>query len=162
MTFVFKNLLLSISILFLFVACSDKINALRYFKNSSETINSIPNTKKIDFNRENQNEISVIVTYLNSIDKEYQSKEIESFLVAIQNFNSVNLFKENIKLLLNSKQPISFEKIEKDSSLIKNISLKNHWADYYLVKFKAENKVKKLNFKVINKKLGIKTIVFEK
>ncbi len=162
MTFVFKNALLLISILFLFTACSDRVNALRYFKNSSETINSIPNTKKVDLNSENQNEISLIVTYLNNIDKEYESKDIESFFVAIQIFNNVNLFKDNVKLLLNEKEPISFEKVDKDSKLIKHISLKNHWADYYLVTFEAKSKIKKLNLKVINKKLGVKTIIFEK
>ncbi len=162
MTFLFKNLFLLISILFLFVSCSDKVNALRYFKNSSETINSIPNTKKIDLNSENQNEISVIVTYLNNTDEEYRSKDVESFLVAIQIFNNVNLFKDNIKLLLNNEEPISFEKVDKDSKLIKNISLKNHWADHYLVKFEAKSKIKRLNLKVINKKSGIKTIIFEK
>lgn len=157
---VFFTLFISI----FFSACSEKTNAMRYFdEDSKQGLTSIQYTKKVDLSLDGQNEAAIIVSYLNKIDKKYKSKDNDTFLVAIQIFNNINLFKDRFEILLNDNLPVSYEKIDNDSELIKKISLKNHWAKYYLVRFKVEdNKDKSLALTVSHNRLGEKSIMFEK
>ncbi|XPV70050.1 MAG: hypothetical protein ACNI25_05625 [Halarcobacter sp.] len=155
---------LTLFISLFFTACSEKTNAMRYFNDSTrQSINSIQFTQKVDLLLNNQNEVTIIASYLNEIDKEFKSDNYDTFLVAIQIFNNVNLFKDRFKILLDGKRPVSYEKIDNSSDLIKKISLKNHWAKYYLVKFKKEVKKNNiLNLTISHSRLGETTIAFGK
>jgi len=157
-----RILLFTFLTLIFFVGCSQKGNATRYFENSEKVVNSIQYTKKIDFNKNNENKIAIITSYLNNINKVYKSDKFETFLIAIQNLDDRDLIQEEMTLELNGRKPLAFTLVDKKSKFFENIAMKNHWAEYFLVKFPAEKEEKVLELNFFYKNFGEEIITFEK
>lgn len=160
-----KFYLLSASALFiLFTGCGPKNSALNYFQEDPLSANAIQYTKKRDLNYQNETKAILFTTYLNKIDKKYQTDKLNSFIVGIHLVNEDNhdLIKNGYKLFLNNKKYTNIIKLDNDSNLVKSIPLKNSWADYYLVHFKKEKNVKSLNFKLTHSTFGQILLDFQK
>lgn len=136
------KILFLIFISLFFVSCSSKNNAFKYFEKDEIETKGVQYTKKTDI-LVNGNEVDVIfwATYLNKIDKKISDTNEELFLVSVYftNKESQDIFENNYSFLLNGKEPISVEKVEKDNENFKSLMLKNNWGKYYLVKFTSQD-----------------------
>jgi PBP1b-binding outer membrane lipoprotein LpoB len=150
----------------LFTSCSSKNSAFKYFQKKDVETKGIQATQKIDILKDNEIDIILWATYLNKIDNKISNSKIEVFLVSLYfaNSESQNIENSNYKFLLNGKESISTEKIEKDNENFKSLMLKNNWGNYYLVKFDLlENSSNsKLEFELTNQKSSRVILNFEK
>ena len=111
-----KKGLFLIAISLLFVACTPKNSAFRYFDKGDIETNAVRNTKKADIIKDDAIEATLMATYLNKFDPKISQKE-ENFLVYIYFPNleeQIDFSKNGYELLLNGKTPISIEKLERD------------------------------------------------
>lgn len=157
-------LLSSLFFLILFTGCGPKTSALNYFQQDTISANAIQYTKKRDLNYKNEIKALFFATYLNNIDKKYKTDKINSFIIGLHivNKNNHDLTQNGYKLNLNNLEPTSMTRVENNSALIKNIPLKNNWANYYLVHFNKEEKVKELNLKLSHSIFGQIQLDFQK
>lgn len=136
------KILFLIFISLFFVSCSSKNNAFKYFEKDEIETKGVQYTKKTDI-LVNGNEVDVIfwATYLNKVDKKISDTNEELFLVSVYftNKESQDIFENKYSFLLNEIEPISVEKVEKDSENFKSLMLKNNWGKYYLVKFTSQD-----------------------
>ena len=136
------KILFLIFISLFFVSCSSKNNAFKYFEKDEVETKGVQYTKKTDI-LINGNEVDVIfwATYLNKVDKKISDTNEELFLVSVYftNKESQDIFENKYSFLLNEIEPISVEKVEKDSENFKSLMLKNNWGKYYLVKFTSQD-----------------------
>ncbi len=105
----------------------------------------------------------LFATYLNKISTKYNTNEVYSFVIGVQYVNNED--DELIKsVTLNGKKPLSFINLKKESKLLKNISLKNNWAKYYLVDFTKDkdDESNKLNLDFSHSTWGKALISFPK
>ena len=155
-------LLLSFSLLF--TACSSKNNAFKHFNEGDAQTRGVQYTKKADVIKENQVEVIFMSTYLNKIDKKIDATNNEVFLVSLYfaNETSQDIEKNGYKILLNENEPVSLEKVEKDNENFKELMLKNHWGNYYLVKFDLINYAQNLKLELTNQSTSKVTLGFEK
>lgn len=138
-----STIFISVFLAFTLSSCSQKSSVLKNFE-SQENPKSIQFTKKRDFKFNNEIKSSFFITYLNKIDKSFESESFDSFLVGFYRINKEehNLIKNNYEVILNNKKPLEIAKIPTDSNIVKSISLKNNWANYYIIKFKGINSKK--------------------
>lgn len=157
-------LLSSLSFLILFTGCGPKANSLNHFQKDQLSANAIQYTKKRDLIYKNEPILMLFSTYLNNIDKKYQSDKLDSFIIGIHIINKENhdLIENRYEIFLNNQKHTSIVKLEKDSKLIKGIPLKNNWANYFLIHFKSFEKDKKLNLKLIHPIFGQVSLDFQK
>lgn len=150
------NLSFCILFLALFTGCSKKSSELNYFEKDPLSANIMQYTKKTDLIYKNKVKAMLFATYLNNIDKKYESKEFNSFIIGIHLVNKDNheLDKNSYKLSLNNKKYTKIKSLENNSELVQSIPLKNNWAKYYLVNFKNEKEVKNLNLKLTHSTFG--------
>ena len=155
-------LLLSFSLLF--TACSSKNNAFKHFNEGDAQTRGVQYTKKADVIKENQVEVIFMSTYLNKIDKKIDATNNEVFLVSLYFANeaSQDIEKNGFKILLNENEPVSLEKIEKDNENFKELMLKNHWGNYYLVKFDLISYTQNLRLELTNQSTSKVILDFEK
>ena len=155
-------LLLSFSLLF--TACSSKNTAFKHFNEGDAQTRGVQYTKKADIIKESQVEVIFMSTYLNKIDKKIDATNNEVFLVSIYFANeaSQDIEKNGYKILLNENEPVSLEKIEKDNENFKELMLKNHWGNYYLVKFDLLNYTQNLKLELTNQSTSKAILDFEK
>lgn len=155
-------LLLSFSLLF--TACSSKNNAFKHFNEGDAQTRGVQYTKKADVIKENQVEVIFMSTYLNKIDKKIDATNNEVFLVSLYfaNETSQDIEKNGYKILLNENEPVSLEKVEKDNENFKELMLKNHWGNYYLVKFDLVNYTQNLRLELTNQSTSKVILDFEK
>ena len=165
--------------LIIFTACSSK-ESMKYFNKDKFHAKSIQYTKKVDINENSEVKYMFFLTYLNGVDESYKNNKIDSFIVGFHDidkkdsdllnsgFNIKSRVLETIKKIngkeiteIESIKPIKIIKLEKDSNLVENISLKNSWASYYLVKFNA-TKNSKITLDIKNSKYIIEPIIFKK
>lgn len=158
------------SILFLlffitiFTGCGDKISALNHFEDSPKSASLIQYTKKRDILYKNEQKALFFGTYLNNVYEEYEENELYNFVIGLHIVNSDdhNLIENKYQVTLNNKETENITKLDNDSDLVKNISLKNAWANYYLVQFKKEKKTSKLNLKLTHPTFGQAQLTFDK
>ena len=158
------KILFLIFISLFFVSCSSKNNAFKYFEKDEIETKGVQYTKKTDI-LVNGNEVDVIfwATYLNKVDKKISDTNEELFLVSVYftNKESQDIFENKYSFLLNEIEPISVEKVEKDSENFKSLMLKNNWGKYYLVKFTSQD-VYNLTIKLKDKGSNSALLNFEK
>lgn len=158
----FKSLVFFIILIF-FTSCGNKNSAFRYFDKEDMETNSVQFTKKSDILKNNEVEIIFISTYLNKVDDKFIDNENEIFLVSLffTNVEEQDISKNGYKFLLNKKEANLVEKIEKNDERYKNLMMKNHWGNYYLVKFDAVNGIK-LSLELFDSKSSKGLLNFEK
>lgn len=159
-----KKFLVFIFIPLLFIGCSSKNNAFKHFNEGNAQTRGVQYTKKADIIKESQVEVIFMSTYLNKIDKKIDATNNEVFLVSIYFANeaSQDIEKNGYKILLNESEPVSLEKIEKDNENFKELMLKNHWGNYYLVKFDLLNYTQNLKLELTNQSTSKGILGFEK
>src|SRR5574344_1106962 len=144
-----KKGLFLVAISILFVACTPKNSAFRYFDKGDIETNAVRNTKKADIIKNDAIEVTFMATYLNKFDPKISPKEETDFT------------KNGYELLLNGKTPISIEKLDRDDKKYEDMMLRNFWGSYYLVKFSNQELVQNLNI-TLKPKSSDATLNFEK
>lgn len=157
------NLFFLTTFLVLFTGCGTS-TALNYFQNDKQSANAIQYTKKIDLKYKNEPKLMFFSTYLNKTTKEFNTKDLNSFIVGTYFIGQDNhdFEEKGYKLLLNNKAFINIKKLSTESALKSNIPLRNSWANYYLVNFKNEKDIKGLNIKLIHPTFGQVLLKFQK
>ena len=105
-----------------------------------------------------------MATYLNKIDMKISDTKNEVFLIStfFTNNEIQSIRENNYKFLLNGKEAIWIEKIEKNDERFKELMLKNYWGNYYLVKFDFLENIYNLNLELTNQKSSKAILNFEK
>ena len=148
----------------LFTSCSSKNSAFKYFEKEDTETKGIHFTKKADILKDNEVDVILWATYLNRIDKKISDSKKELFLVSLYfaNSESQNIKDNDFKFLLNGKDSISIEKVKKDNENFKSLMLKNHWGNYYLIKFDTQENTSNLKLELTNEKSSKVKLDFEK
>lgn len=158
-----KKGLFLLAISLLFISCTPKNSAFRYFDKGDIETNAVRNTKKADIVKNDAIEVIFMATYLNKFDPRLSSKE-ENFLIYVYFPNideQVDFDKNGYELLLNGKIPTSIERLEKDDKKYEDLMLRNFWGNYYLAKFSNQELVQNLNI-TLRPKSSDATLNFEK
>lgn len=148
----------------IFTSCTSKNSAFKYFEKDDIETKGIHYTKKIDILKDNEIDIIFWATYLNKIDKNISDSKKEVFLISVYfaNADSQSMRKNEYKFLLNGVEAVLFEKVEEDNENFKSLMLKNHWGNYYLVKFDSLEDVNNLRLQLTNQKSSRAILDFEK
>jgi hypothetical protein len=148
----------------IFTSCTSKNSAFKYFEKDDIETKGIHYTKKIDILKDNEIDIIFWATYLNKIDKNISDSKKEVFLISVYfaNADSQSMRKNEYKFLLNGVEAVLFEKVEEDNENFKSLMLKNHWGNYYLVKFDSLEDVNNLRLQLTNQKSSKAILDFEK
>jgi PBP1b-binding outer membrane lipoprotein LpoB len=148
----------------IFTSCTSKNSAFKYFEKDDNETKGIHYTKKIDILKDNEIDIIFWATYLNKIDKNISDSKKEVFLISVYfaNADSQSMRKNEYKFLLNGIEAVLFEKVEEDNENFKSLMLKNHWGNYYLVKFDSLVDVNNLRLQLTNQKSSKAILDFEK
>ncbi len=159
-----KKSLFLIAISFLFVACTPKNSAFRYFDKNTEETKAVKYTKKTDIINNKEVDVIFIATHLNMVDNKLDTTKKEQFLVFtyFAKENSQDLEENGYLVYLNQKEPINFEKIDRDNEKYKDYMLKNHWGSYYLFEFENLNEAKNFSLVLQNKESNKATLNFVK
>ncbi len=160
-----KSYLFFISILALsLTGCGPKTTALNHFENDPISAAAIQYTKKRDIIYKKEPAAMIFATYLNKIDKKYESEKLDSFIIGVHivNRDNQNLKENRFKLLINNKKPKNIVELDKNSEFVKKIPLKNSWAKYYLVHSGNKDESQNLNIKLIHPVFGQTSLNFEK
>ena len=146
------------------ISCSSKNNAFKYFEKDDIETKGIHYTKKIDILKDKEIDIIFWATYLNKIDKNISDSKEEIYLISVYfaNADSQSIKENGYKFLLNSKEAVLFEKVEEDDENLKSLMLKNHWGNYYLVKFDSLEDINNLRLELTNQKSSRAILDFEK
>lgn len=156
---------LLLAIVLFFTACGKPTSALNYFEKDQESANAIQFTKKRDLLVDNDVQALVFVTYLNRTHEKYKNEENkEHFLLGVHltNPNEKHSIYNDYTLTMNEKAALDFTSIGKNPEIIKNIPLKNKWAQYYIFTFENEKDLKNLNLEFTHSKFGKTSLKFEK
>ncbi|QKF73359.1 hypothetical protein AFAEC_1194 [Aliarcobacter faecis] len=148
----------------IFVACTPKNSAFRFFDKGLEETKAVKYTKKADIVKDKEVDVIFMATYLNMVDKKLDLAKKEQFLVFtyFAKEQSQDMEKNGYTIYLNQKEPILFEKIEKDDEKYKDYMLKNHWGTYYLVEFENLNNIKNFSLVLQNQESNKATLSFVK
>lgn len=147
-----------------FVSCGPKNSAFRYFEKNDVETRGVQFTKKTDILKDKEVDVIFMATYLNKIDKKISDTKNEVFLIFtyFSNKESQNIEDNAYKIFLNEKEPILVEKVEKDDENFKDLMLKNHWGNYYLVKFDSIEDINSLKLELKNSESSRAILDFEK
>lgn len=158
------KILILLSISLLFTSCTSKNSAFKYFEKDDIETKGIHYTKKIDILKDNEIDVIFWATYLNKVDKNISDSNKDMFLVSVYfaNADSQSIKKNEYKFLLNGNEALIIEKIEEDNENFKSLMLKNHWGNYYLVKFDSLKDVNSLKLELTNQKSSKAILDFEK
>ena len=158
------KILILLFISLLFTSCSSKNNAFKYFEKDDIETKGIHYTKKIDILKNKEIDVIFWATYLNKIDKNISNLKEEVFLISVYfaNTNSQSIKENEYKFLLNGAEAILFEKVDENNENFKSLMLKNHWGNYYLVKFNSLEDVNNLRLELTNQKFSRAILDFEK
>jgi hypothetical protein len=158
------KILILLFISLLFTSCSSKNNAFKYFEKDDIETKGIHYTKKIDILTNKEIDVIFWATYLNKIDKNISNLKEEVFLISVYfaNTNSQSIKENEYKFLLNGAEAILFEKVDENNENFKSLMLKNHWGNYYLVKFNSLEDVNNLRLQLTNQKSSRAILDFEK
>ena len=133
-------LFISATVLVLSTGCTST-TALNHFEKDPQSANAIQYTQKADLLYKNEIKSMIFATYLNKIDKKYESNKINSFLIGVHLVNKENndAKSNDYTISLNGEEAKSITALDKNSKLVKSIPLKNAWANYYLMDFKNDD-----------------------
>ncbi|WP_198305771.1 hypothetical protein [Arcobacter vandammei] len=147
-----KKSLFLFAVSLLFISCTPKNSAFRYFDKGLEETKAVKYTKKTDIVKDQEVDVIFMATHLNMFDENINKTKKEKFLafVYFTKENSQDMEKNSYRIFLNSKEPISFEKIENSDERYKDYMLKNHWGTYYLVEFENLDDTKNLSLVLQN------------
>lgn len=147
-----------------FSGCGQKSTVLKHFEDNPKSAFLIQDTKKRDLLYKNELKAMFFATYLNRDYKTYENEKTNSFVIGLHlvNKNNHDLVENGYKLFINNEEIKSFTKIDTKSELVKDIPLKNSWANYYLIDTKNEKKVYKLNLKLTHPTFGQVSLSFDK
>ena len=158
------KILFLIFISLFFVSCSSKNNAFKYFEKDEIETKGVQYTKKTDILKGDEVDVIVLATYLNKVDKKISETNEDLFLVLVYftNKESQDISDNNYSFFLNGESPLSVQKVEKDNENFKSLMLKNHWGNYYLVKFDSLENLTNLRLELTNQKSSKGILNFEK
>lgn len=159
--FKIKYLLISISLILIFQACSKK--TLNIISKDSLYEKGLEYTIVSDISYNNDTKAIINVTYLNPSEPEYYDYKYHMFLVGIYNskIDNITLNNKDYILKLNSNSNYIYEELKQNNRLFNKIPLKNPYSKYYIVKFNKD-KATTLNISYSNKKYGTANITFKR
>ena len=152
----YKFIILSF-ILILFTSCSDK-SATSVFGKDKIYAQNLQYTKVEKLIIDNEVEVLINITYLNSANSLKWDNKTQNFLIGLYISNPSD---DKYHITMNNQKFISKIKVNKNDIIYKNIAIKNNWADYYIISFE-NTKSKKLVINLSHKKNGIINIPFSK
>ena len=133
-----RNIFTVISILLLFTACAKKESIVDKQNQKSSTYFKYLENIKIKKVLENKYvKTTVWVADLKQIDPLKFDNLNENFLISVFYGDEQN--NKGYDISLNDQKPLNIEKIDKNDPLLKDLALKNSWADYYIYSFKKQN-----------------------
>ena len=148
----------------LFIACTPKNSAFRYFDKSDAETKSVKFTKKSDIVKNKEVDVVFMATHLNMLVESINKSKKEQFLVFVyfakEEFQGLE--QNNYNLYLNKKEPILVVEIERDDEKYKDYMLKNHWGKYYLIEFENINSDKNFSLDLQNSVTNKATLNFVK
>ncbi len=163
----FLKYLFFLIVIFSFEACSSKIY--------SELVNedklyekSLLYTKKGEIISSLETKAVIVATYLNPLDKKYESEDKDYFIVALyaeKDFGKSKVGLESKDCLVYMKdniKPLNVEKLKREDPLLKYIPVHNGWFKYYLLEFPANKGEKKISLVFESKRFGKTKLVFSK
>jgi hypothetical protein len=131
-----KKLLLYFSGALFLVGCSLPNQTLldSFTSNSLDYKQKLIKTQKAILYKDNQTKAILTATYSNGFDDINGTDE--RFIITLYIDNSdTNRWDNRYHITLNGKKPKSITKLKSDDKLLSNISFKNGWKNYFLVKF---------------------------
>jgi len=164
-----KNFLIYLIFLFVIIftnACSSKmyselINEDRLYEKS------LLYTKKGEIVSSLETKAVIVATYLNPLDKKYESDDKNYFIVALyaeKDFGKDKVGLESKDCLVYLKRgikPLDVKRLKKEDSLLKYIPVHNGWFKYYLLTFPSD-KGKELHLVFESKRFGKTVLTFSK
>lgn len=132
----YKVLLFSI-ISLVFVGCTNKNSAFRYFEDTKTQTNLVQNTKKTDIFVDGEPKVLFWASYLNNLQK-FKKLDNDTFLITIYftNANTQDINENSYELFLNDISNISITKVDSSNEIYGPFLVKNKWANSYVVEFK--------------------------
>ncbi len=165
MTRINKLLILNLSIIFLFFGCTPP-SAFTFFKKDKLKANALQYTKKADIVSKRQVEAILNVTYLNSVDDEFDD-ENQNFIVGVfissDNTKEKNRYLNNkdYSLSMNGRKPFYVKVLSDQHKMYGHLPMFNNWSKYYLIKFNTKDDEENLNVTLQSKKHGSASLSFE-
>ena len=151
-----KKYIMILSFIGLFAGCSQ--SATSVFKKDAIYAQNLQYTKVGKVIYEDEVEVLINITYLNSVNSLKWDNKYQNFIVGIYIPEGKE---EEYILKMNQQSFIDKKEIDKSSNLYENIAYKNNWAKYYIVTFK-NTKDKKIVLNYAHTKKGNVNISFEK
>ena len=165
-----KSNIIKSSIFYLLVllisGCSNKIYT-DFINEDKLYEQSLLYTKKGEIVSSFETKSVIVATYINPLDESFNSKQKDSFLVAVYSQkefgdDKVGLEKKECLIYLkDGRKPLEIEKLKKENHLLKYIPVHNGWFKYYLVTFAAKQE-KKVTLVCENKRFGKTLLTFSK
>lgn len=122
-----------ITISILFIGCVR--DATTGFDKDSIYAQNLQYTKIAKIITDNEVEVLLNITYLNSTDSKEWNNGYQNFLVSKYFTDDTKIVKDSFTL---SNQLATFSKVvNKTDKIYKNIALRNNWADYKIISFKS-------------------------
>jgi hypothetical protein len=133
------NILLILSAIVLFEGCSSKEQDLltQSYNEKKDYHKKLQKTEKIQLYDSQVTKAMMTATYLFEQSSDKNDKRDEVFIVGIYAEDDESNFLDKSKYLLrlNSVEPKSIKLLEKNNSLLKDISFVSEWSQFYLVTF---------------------------
>lgn len=158
-----RTLFFSFFLIMILTSCTQKTEVLKDFKETQNSM-SIQYTKKKDIIYDGAVKVMFFATYLNKIDKKYETNKLNSFVVGLHIVNQQNhdLIENRFNIFMNDKEAKNIIKIPNDSELVTNLTLKNSWASYYLIHFDNNEDENILTLKLTHPVYGQTQVKFDK
>lgn len=132
-----KIIFISIFITFFLASCTST-SVTKHLKKDEFYVKALQESKKGDIVSDGEVKVMFTATYLNNIEEKYNDGN-ENFIISV--YNSINNTKNNqeVNLKLNNEVYTKITTLDNNSEIVKNLPIKNGWADYYLVTFEKIN-----------------------
>jgi hypothetical protein len=131
-----KKLLLYISSVLFLINCSSQ--NIELLSQNIDYKQKLIKTQKAILYKDNQTKVILTATYINSFDDIDSSDE--KFIITLYiNEDNANHWDRTYHITLNGKKPKSITKLKSSDKLLSNISFKNEWKNYFLIRFPHTN-----------------------
>lgn len=163
----YKLLLLNLFIITLFIGCTPP-SAFTFFKDDKLKAEAIQYTKTVQIAFDGQVQAIINVTYLNSVNDDFDEDQNQNFIVGVfianDNEQEDKQFLNNpsYSLSLNGRVATYTSKLSDQHKMYGHLPIQNNWAKYYLVKFDVveDETTLTLNFSNLEKNIS-SSISFE-
>jgi hypothetical protein len=118
------------------IGCSNSVDSLwKEHEQKADYRAKLLKTQKAILYDEDGNKAYITATYINGFDA--QDKDLEKFVVSlyIEDSDDYMGLDKDYYLRLGDKKPLKIKKLDKNDKLLKDISFKTEWKNYYLVEF---------------------------